>query len=527
MGATDGGRDRPGLLMPAPGPRAWRDLAWLLPATAGLGLLLALAGDRFDIPSAGSGAWLAAAWLGTLVFALRRVAELRAESRLRARAEALLERASQHDGVTGLPNWRILREEFAPRLAAARAEGRTLALLLIDLDRFGRVNELHGHGGGDAALSEIALRLQRALAPGDLAARKASDEFVVLAGCDAGQEAPRQLALRLRAALQRPLSVAPGLPALSVGGSLGGAVAPADAEGLDELMRRAEAALSRAKQGRHGAIRFFDTALDGALVEEGTLRAELRDALERGEIVPYFQPLVALPSGRITGFELLARWRHPERGLLGPATFLQGMKEMGLAAELTGSVLRQAAQAARDWPSAPALALNVSPPELQDRSLPWRIAAILNACGFPPARLEVEVTETALVQDLAGARDSLAALRALGVRAALDDFGTGYSGLLHLRELRVDKIKLDASFIRALAVDDGKEAAEIIAATLGLARALGIRANAEGIETAEVAARLAELGCEEGQGFWFGRPMDARAAEAFLAEHHRQQEAVA
>jgi diguanylate cyclase (GGDEF)-like protein len=523
MGATGGGRDRPDVT-PPPGPKPWRDLAWLLPGTAGLGLLFGQAAAPLGF--AAECGWLGAAWLGTTALALRRSAELRAESHRRARAELLLERASRRDGVTGLPSWRILREEFVPRLAAARAEGGGLALLLIDLDRFGRVNELHGPAAGDAALREIASRLQHALAPGDLVARKASDEFVVLASCEAGPDVPRRLAFRLRDALQRPISVAPGAPLVSVGGSLGGAIAPLDASELDELMRRAEAALSRAKQAPHGAIRFFDTALDGALMEEGALRAELREALERAEIVPYFQPLVALPSGRVTGFELLARWHHPERGILAPAAFLQGVEEMGLSGALTGSLLRQAVMAARDWPGAPVLALNVSPAELQDRSLPARLAAILEAGRFPPTRLEVEVTERALVKDLTGARESLAALRALGVRAALDDFGTGYSGLLHLRELRVDKIKLDGSFIRALATEDGKDAAEIITATLGLARALGIRANAEGIETAEVAARLAELGCEEGQGYWFGRPMDAAAAAAFLAEHHRQQEVV-
>jgi EAL domain-containing protein (putative c-di-GMP-specific phosphodiesterase class I) len=245
------------------------------------------------------------------------------------------------------------------------------------------------------------------------------------------------------------------------------------------------------------------------------LKSELRGAIAAGRIVPYFQPIVRLSDGATAGFEVLARWEHPAKGVLPPAAFLDLVEQAGLSAAMFASVLAQACAATRDWPGAPALSVNLSPREMQSEALPDEMAAILRDQRFPGARIEVEVTENALIHDSRIVRGVVDRLRAQGMAIALDDFGTGYSSLYHLRELPFDKVKVDKAFVRPPGADPA--GARYAAAIVGFCRALGFATTAEGIEDAETAAFLRELGCSFGQGYWFGRPMPAQAARAFAA----------
>jgi EAL domain-containing protein (putative c-di-GMP-specific phosphodiesterase class I) len=264
------------------------------------------------------------------------------------------------------------------------------------------------------------------------------------------------------------------------------------------------------KEGR-GTFRFFEPSFDKELKARAQLEAELRTAVAKGEIEPFYQPLVSLSDRAMIGFEVLARWRHPTRGVLSPALFIPVAEETGLIAELSCNLLRRACLDARNWPTHLQLAFNVAPQQLQDPSFAERILSILTETGFAPGRLEVEVTETALVNDMDSARSTLESLRNLGVSIALDDFGTGYSSLYYLREIRFDKVKIDRSFVQSL--PDSTESMKIVDAIMGLARSLGLKTTAEGIETPESLAWLAEQGCRYGQGYFFGRPMSASAAD--------------
>jgi EAL domain-containing protein (putative c-di-GMP-specific phosphodiesterase class I) len=243
---------------------------------------------------------------------------------------------------------------------------------------------------------------------------------------------------------------------------------------------------------------------------------ELRAGILRGEIEPFYQPVVALPGRELIGFEVLARWRHPDQGLLGPGEFIQLAEETGMIADLSWSLMRQACNDARLWPAHLQLAVNISPLQLQDRQMPERVLAILTETGFAPSRLEIEITETALVQDLEAARIALRSLQNIGVRIALDDFGTGYSSLYHLRELKFDKLKIDRSYVASIPL--GSERAKLVDAIIALGSSLGLVTTAEGIESASSVEWLAEQGCTYGQGFLFGRPMDKPATDLLLTE---------
>ena len=258
------------------------------------------------------------------------------------------------------------------------------------------------------------------------------------------------------------------------------------------------------KDGR-GTYRFFEDAMDEALKARAVLERELRAAIGSGEIEPFYQPVVSLPTRALTGFEVLARWRHPERGVLPPAAFIAVAEETGMIGDLSYNLLRQACLDAKGWPDHLQLAVNISPQQFQDRWLAERIVAILTETGFPPSRLEVEITETALVQDLDATRSTLTSLQNLGVRIALDDFGTGYSSLYHLRELRFDKLKIDRSYVNSITMSE--ERAQLVDAIIKLGASLGLVTTAEGIETDTSVDWLESQGCDFGQGYLFGKPM--------------------
>jgi predicted signal transduction protein with EAL and GGDEF domain len=290
----------------------------------------------------------------------------------------------------------------------------------------------------------------------------------------------------------------------SIGATLGVAIAPDDGLDAAGLLRRADVALYRAKEDGKGRFAFFEAGMDARVRDRAMLEQELRIAVRNDEIAPFFQPLVALGTGEVTGYEILARWPHPTRGLVPPKDFIGIAEETGLIGELTFNILRRACRDALHWQGNPRISLNIAPVQLHDQALPQKILKVLAEVGFPPGRLEIEITENALVEDFDAARLILTSLKNVGVHIALDDFGTGYSSLRHLRELPFDKLKIDQSFVHTM--HDSAEALTIVRTIVQLAKSLGLAVTAEGIETSDQAEELKVLGCDLGQGFLLGVP---------------------
>lgn len=428
------------------------------------------------------------------------------EAQMRATALA------RHDSLTGLPNRRVLSEDIEKAIARAKRGAAAYEVLLIDLDRFKLVNDLHGHAAGDSVLCEVAERIKAIVRKGDTFARVGGDEFAIISECGPGTgsspDAAIHLANRVIAAVQEPFAI--GNFTVEIGATIGIAQCPADGTDAETLLHAADMAMYRSKREGRGAFRFFERTMDIELRARAALEKDLRDAVATGAIEPHYQPLIELSSDRILGFEVLARWHHPQHGSILPDVFIPLAEELGLISDLTFALLRTACREARGWPADVFISVNLSPLQLKDRLLPVKVLAILSETGFPAGRLEVEITENALVSDLDAAKAILASFQNVGIKVALDDFGTGYSSMYHLRELRFDKIKVDRSFIQSMR--NNPESARVVGAILGLTRSLGLPTIAEGIEDAEMARRLAESGCEMGQGFHYGKA--TRAAEA-------------
>jgi predicted signal transduction protein with EAL and GGDEF domain len=357
--------------------------------------------------------------------------------------------------------------------------------------------------------------LRAATREADTVARLGGDEFAVVADLGAGgPEDATRLARRIVAALEAPFDL--GGVTVQVGCSVGIALAPQDAGDPEALMRLADLALYRAKAEGRGCFRFFEAGMDAKIRERAELEADLRLAVARDELEPHFQPLVEISSGRLVGFEMLARWTHPVRGVVDPERFVPIAEDTGLVAAMSERLLRKACRAAAAWPDHLSVAVNISPLQLRDRALPTVVRSALEEAGLPPRRLEIELTESALIGNLELAREIMGDLKALGVHLALDDFGTGYSSLAHLQALPFDKLKIDAGFVHAMANDSGSR--KIVAAVVGLGLSLGLPTVAEGVEELEQAEALARLGCDVGQGWLFGHPVPAEAVAALLVE---------
>jgi diguanylate cyclase (GGDEF)-like protein len=466
-------------------------------------------------------AWMETAGLVlSAVFLVAAAIVARGHVQLR-QALACTEAVARTDALTDLPNRRRLYDELQAMLMRTERSGSGTALLLLDLDRFKLVNDVHGHPAGDQLLQLVAARLRAVARTGDLIARLGSDEFALVAPLDApGQhclpsEAAAQIARRVVAAFEAPFEL-DSRTVVQIGISIGLALAQLEGESADTLVRRADVALYRAKADGHGRFCFFEPCMDVHIHARASLEGELRQAIAADCIVPHFQPLVEMGTGRLIGFEMLARWPHPARGMVSPAEFVPIAEETGLIGPMTDRLLRRACCIAMAWPPDILLACNVSPLQLRDRDLPAMVRAALGESGLPPHRLELEITESALVGDLDLARDLLNELKALGVRLALDDFGTGYSSLRHLNMLPFDKLKIDAGFVGAMV--GNVESRKIVAAVVGLGHSLGLITVAEGVEEPETATLLRDLGCDIGQGWLFGRPVSAEAIGALLQQ---------
>jgi diguanylate cyclase (GGDEF)-like protein len=425
---------------------------------------------------------------------------------------------ARHDALTGLPNRRVFSAELQTVLSRARSGAAPYLVMLVGLDQFKQVNDLQGHPVGDTVLCEVARRLQEIVRNKDTVARLGGDEFAIIAEGDADEQThldgARDLANAVLAAIRRPIFV--GEIRVEISGSIGIASCQADSTDAGSLLRAADIAMYRAKCDGKGTFRFFEQSMDEDLRTQASLEADLKRAVAEGEIKPYYQPLVEIRTNRIYGFEALARWEHPERGFVPPDLFIPLIEQLGLMTGFTSSILRQACRDAMQWPEDICLSVNISPSELKDPLLPRALFAILAEEGFTPARLEVEITETALVSDIETAKSILTAFQSQGIKVCLDDFGTGYSSLYHLRELKFDKVKIDRSFVQSML--ENPESEKIVDAILSLTKNLNLLTVAEGIEDPDVLMRLAAKGCEFGQGYYFGKAMSAESARNILAK---------
>ena len=409
---------------------------------------------------------------------------------------------AHNDVLTGAMNAAHFRDALARACGQAAAGGTALAVLCIDIDRFSDVNDAHGRAGGDRLLRQVAERLRGVLRGADLLARLAGDRFAVLQHDVTDSHAVKALAQRIVDSLAQPHTLGDDGGRVVATASVGASIHGVDGDDADGLLHNAELALQRAKGGG-GSWSFYDARLDGVLQERRALVQDLRDALARSALRLHFQPLFTSRGGALVGYEALARWPHPRRGFVSPADFIPVAEETGQIEALGHWVLHSACHEAASWPAALSVAVNLSPAQFRrEGAIVEDVRAALAASGLAPQRLELEITESLLMNHT---DHVLQALRELGVRIAMDDFGTGFSSLAYLWRFPFDKLKIDRAFTQSLG-GDGKVDA-IVRSIVTLAHSLSIRVNAEGVETEAQRQTLVQLGCDELQGFLLGRPL--------------------
>ena len=451
--------------------------------------------------------------IGFAIFSYRRVKELSIEMKARRVAELEAKKLARHDPLTGLPNRRFFVETLGEVLLTTNSDSRS-AVLMLDLDGFKSINDAYGHAVRDHALIEFAQRISAVMRAGAVFVRIGGDEFAVIVPNIKSLDDLTALARRIVTAVAEPILI--GQISTSVGVGIGIAIAPSDGMNPEIMVQRADRALYRAKAEGRSCIRFFEPDMDAHVERRVAIETELRAAVAAKTIVPYYQPLVAFEGRRVVGFEALARWKSDKFGWVAPDLFIKVAEEIGIISELGDQLLRQACLDARAWPPELTLAFNISAVQLRDPTIGLRVLAILAETGFSPRRLELEITETALVDNIKIAQAVTGQLRQAGVRIALDDFGTGYATLSQLLSLKLDRIKIDRSFVDRLGKD--KESTTIVRAVLGLASGFSLETTAEGIENDEQLASLRADGCLEGQGYLFGKAVPANEVINVLAK---------
>ncbi|MFL9841928.1 EAL domain-containing protein [Sphingomonas sp. ST-64] len=450
-----------------------------------------------------------------ILFGWRRHQGLTNEVRVRTAAEERAQILASRDPLTGFLNRRSLAEEGAAMFVRAQKRRKAMAMLIIDLDHFKTINDMHGHAVGDALLRAAAGEIAGAMPPYSLSARLGGDEFACAFLFDPAQpDMIERIAEKLIAQMSQPFE-AEGLR-LHVSCSVGIARSDFDCSSIDSLMRSADIAMYAAKKAGRNCYAWFDLSMERELQTRNELESGLRTAIPRGEIVPYFEQQIDLQTGRLIGFEVLARWEHPTRGLISPDLFIPIAEETGMIAEMSLSLMQQAFTAARDWDSAITLSVNISPFQLRDAWLAQKIIKVMTETGFPASRLEIEITESSLFDNLSLAQSIVGSLKNQGARLALDDFGTGYSSLAHLRALPFDRIKIDKSFV--ISLNESADSAAIVNAIVSLGESLNLPITAEGVEDAAIEARLKALGCSKAQGWHYGKPLSVAGARRLLAE---------
>ena len=408
---------------------------------------------------------------------------------------------AHHDKLTGLPNRAAFNEYFAATLERSATSGEQFAILSVDLDRFKEANDVYGHSVGDALLRQVARRLQEA-ARGTFLARVGGDEFAVVVSAGPQPAAAATLAERLLAAFADEFEIEDQRIQISL--TIGGAVYPTDGADAKTLMVNVDAALYRAKSEMRGVVVFFEPEMSARLRERHALQQDLRSAIARGELLLHYQPQVRM-TGEMIGFEVLARWQCPKRGMVSPGTFIPMAEENGLIIPLGEWVLRAACCEAASWPRPLTIAVNISPIQFHHGDLPRLVHSILLETGLAPSRLELEITEGVFINDFSHGVSILRRLKSLGVQIALDDFGTGYSSLSYVHSFPFDKIKIDQTFIGDLR--HSRHSMAIVRAVIGLGHSLNMPVLAEGVETQAQRGVLMKEGCDEAQGYFFGRPL--------------------
>jgi diguanylate cyclase (GGDEF)-like protein len=449
------------------------------------------------------------------IYGFRRYSDVRREVVERTAAEKRAHSLASTDPLTGFLNRRTLGHAVDELLAGCEQRKRAVAMLIIDLDGFKTINDVHGHLTGDTLLRTTAEVIEKALPPGAIGARLGGDEFAAAFAIDTDSPGTVDAtAAYIVERLGKPFDLA-GVH-VHISASVGIALSDRDCTSVDGLLRRADIAMYAAK--KHGRSRYiwFDASMERELHKRTAIEIGLRSGIPQGEFVPYFEQQVDLVSGSLHGFEVLARWHHPEQGIVMPDEFIRVAEESGLIGDLSMSVMAQAFEEARGWDPALTLSVNISPAQLKDPWLAQKLVKLLVETGFPAERLEVEITESSLFENLGIAQSIVGSLKNQGIRIALDDFGTGYSSLAHLRALPFDRIKIDRSFVTS--INDNPESAAIVNAITRLAESLNLAVTAEGIEHELIEARLRSIGNYKGQGWLFGKPMPAQAVQSLLAE---------
>jgi diguanylate cyclase (GGDEF)-like protein len=430
---------------------------------------------------------------------------LQSEIAERTNAEKMANRLARRDHLCGLPNRFHFLEQLKRHCAGSGTDNGPFALIYVDLDRFRSVNSVHGPLVGDAMLVEVAGRLAQAFDETAFVARVAADEFAIIVPSVSDEQSGARHAERALQILSQPFRHGDRHIAMhaSIAIMLSGPL-PAD----DVLMLvECDAALRTAQRKGGGQISVFNDALRRSVRDHALIKDELAIGIPNGEFVPFFQPTVSLISGEVETAEVLARWKHPLRGLVSPALFIPAAEETGLVDDLFWALLPKACLEAKQASQTLRIALNLSPSQILDQWFPSKVLCALNRSGFPAHRLEIEVTETAMFADIRATRIALNALRDQGVTVALDDFGVGYSSLSLLRELPITKVKIDRSFTSEIEADEA--AAALVRGVIDLSKSMGLCVTAEGVEDVQIAEKLASWGCDFGQGYWFGRPADS------------------
>lgn len=474
-------------------------------------------GDRVQRIGAANGELIIGLLLLNLAFTIygwRRYSEAVREAVSRKVAERKAQSLASTDPLTGFLNRRSMNERVSELVASAGSRKQSVAILMIDLDGFKTINDLHGHLTGDSLLRITARSIEEALPADCVIARLGADDFAAAFAFDPANAAAVDTAAQgLVDRLGKPFDV--GGLLVGVSASIGISRSGSSSESVEALLRRADIAMYSARKAGRGRYAWFDESMRRELEKRNDTEAAMRAGIPEGQFVPYFEPQVDLISGTLEGFEMLARWLHPERGLVPPDEFIATAEECGLIGELSLSVMGQALLEAREWDNKLRLSVNISSVQLKDPWLAQKIAKLLAETSFPAERLEVEITEIALFENLGLAQAIVSSLKNQGIRLALDDFGTGYSSLAHLRALPFDRIKIDRSFVSS--INDNPESAAMVAAITRLGESLNLAVTAEGIEDELIEAQLRSIGNYTGQGWTFGKPMPVEDVRTLLA----------
>jgi diguanylate cyclase (GGDEF)-like protein len=442
----------------------------------------------------------------------------------RQNAEDRIERLALYDQLTGAANRALLLQEMVRLLPRDADDGRSMDLLLLDLDEFKAVNDTRGHPFGDALLRAVALRLREAVGERDLVARIGGDEFAILhAGANAGIDPSSHLAQTLLDSIRSPFEIEGYL--VSVSPSIGVASAPRDGLDVETLMKNADLALYRAKTEGRDRICFFDACMEGDIRAQRSMKADLAEAVAFEQFVVYYQPIVDARTRRIVDVEALVRWRHPARGMTPPDQFIKLAEQTGHIQAIGEFVLRAACAQAARWPEPIGVSVNLSAAQFGRGNLVALVRQSLADSGLAPNRLMLEVTESTLMENMAASREILAAIRAIGVRIALDDFGTGYSSLSYLQAFALDCVKIDRSFVAEMVTNSRTQ--DIVALIAAIANRLGARTVAEGVETREQLDLVCATGCDLAQGYLFSRPQPIEMLEILAEERTSEAQMVA